>query len=62
MKRNDPILSVQVPSEIRDTLDSCSRMEYTTRSQIVRKVLGEWYMKLDKDTVDNTPPMFGYSG
>ena len=58
-RKNDPIISIQVPFEIRDTLDSCSRMEYTTRSEVVRKVLVDWYRK-NKERVDETPPMFQY--
>lgn len=59
-RKNDPILSVQVPSEIRDTLDSCSQMEYMTRSAVIRRIFAEWYRK-NKERFDDGLPIFQYS-
>jgi metal-responsive CopG/Arc/MetJ family transcriptional regulator len=57
-RKNDPIISIQIHPKILEHIDCHSRDQYSTRSEIVRRILHQWCRKTRNEIEE--PPVFQY--
>jgi metal-responsive CopG/Arc/MetJ family transcriptional regulator len=61
MNRKDhPIVSVQLHPNMLEQIDSYSRNQYSSRSEVIRNVLTKWCIE-EKNRIEE-PPLFACSG